>query len=172
VAQVESNAREPDHSICMVKKVKRGVGIGRTFLRFRVYVYVYAFAGDTRRYHCFDSLTVAHQSRFSSEAIYTGKSPFLMTSRPPSLRKRNSVSGRPCIVLPSLVGIGTNATHSLASLGSKPTVSSSKTWFSGGARAVSYDHGLYRYYITPLSAIYLLCPSPRLSILYCGIYVS
>jgi len=114
VAQVESNAREPDHSICMVKKVKRGVGIGLTFLRFRVYVY--AFPGDTRRYRCFDSLTVAHQSRFSSEAIYTGESPFLMTSRPPSLRKRNSVSGRPCIVLPSLVGIGTNGTHSLASL--------------------------------------------------------
>jgi len=95
-----------------------------------------------------------------------------MTSRPPSLRKRNSVSGRPCIVLPSLVGIGTNGTHSPASLGSKPTASSSKTWFSGRARVVSYDHGLYRYYITPLSAIYLLCPSPRLSILYCGIYVS
>jgi len=140
VAQVESNAREPDHSICMVKKVKRGVGIGLTFLRFRVYVY--AFAGDTRRYRCFDSLTVAHQSRFTSGAIYTGESPFLMTSRPPSLRKRNSVSGRPCIVLPSLVGIGTNGTHSPASLGSKPTASSSKTWLSGRARVVSYDHGL------------------------------
>jgi len=154
----------------MVKKVKRGVGIGLTFLRFRVYVY--AFAGDTRRYRCFDSLTVAHQSRFTSGAIYTGESPFLMTSRPPSLRKGNSVSGKPCIVLHSSVGIGTNGTHSPASLGSKPTASSSKIWFSGRARVVSYDHGLYRYYITSLSAIYLLCPSPRLSILYCGIYVS
>jgi len=44
-----------------------------------------------------------------------------------------------------------------------------RIWFSGRARVVYHDYGLYRYYITSLSAIYLLCPSPRLSILYCGI---
>jgi len=75
-------------------------------------------------------------------------------------------------VLPFLVGIGTNGTHFSASLGSKPTASSSTTWVSGRARVVYHDYGLYRHYITSLSAIYLLCPSPRLSILYCGICVS
>ena len=63
VAQVESNAREPDHSICMVKEVLDGIRLA--FLHFGVY----AFTGDMRTYHCFDSLTVAHQSRFSSGAI-------------------------------------------------------------------------------------------------------
>jgi len=47
-----------------------------------------------------------------------------------------------------------------------------RIWFSGRARVVYHDYDLYRYYITPLSVIYLLCPSPRLSILYCGICVS
>jgi len=52
------------------------------------------------------------------------------------------------------------------------TASSSTTWFLGRARVVYHDYGLYRHYITPLSAIYLLCPSARLSILYCRICVS
>jgi len=57
-------------------------------------------------------------------------------------------------VLPFLVGIGTDGTHCSASLGSKPTAGSSTTWFSGRARVVYHDYGLYRCYITPLSAIY------------------
>ena len=54
VAQVESNAREPDHSIGQPS----GVGTRLASLRFGVY----AFTGDMRRYHCSDSLAVAHQS--------------------------------------------------------------------------------------------------------------
>jgi len=75
-------------------------------------------------------------------------------------------------IRPFVVGVGTNETHFPASLGSKLTASSLTTWFSGGARAVYHDYGLYRYYTPTLSAIDLLCPSPRLSILYCGSWVS
>ena len=48
-----NNAREPDHSICMVKEAKRSVGIRLTFLHFGVY----ALTGDMRRYHCSVFLT-------------------------------------------------------------------------------------------------------------------
>jgi len=85
---------------------------------------------------------------------------------PPSIRKRSSVSGRPCT---TLLGWYRNQWDAL--LGVLGVKANCELLFSGRARVVYHDYSLYRYYITTLSAIYLLCPSPRLSILYCRICV-
>jgi len=76
------------------------------------------------------------------------------------------VNGRPCT---TLLGWYRNQWDAL--LGVLGVKINCELLLSGRARVVYHDYGLYRYYITPLSAIYLLCPSPRLSILYCRICV-
>jgi len=92
-----------------------------------------------RRYHCFDSLTVAHQSRSATH----------LASAPPSLRKRSPVSGRPCT---TLFGWYRNQWDApLGALGVKANCElfDDATWISWGARVVYHNYGLYRYYITP-----------------------
>ena len=85
MTQVESNAREPDHSICQGEERQAEYWNPSCLGHFRVY----AFNGDMRRYHCCDSLTVARRSRFSSGARRATH----------LFRKRSPVSGRPCTTL-------------------------------------------------------------------------
>jgi len=62
VTQVESIARETDHSICQGEETRAGVGIRLALL----HVGVYAFSGGNEKVPLSDSLTVAHQLRLAA----------------------------------------------------------------------------------------------------------